>query len=633
MSRRPLLLVLLVAIVALGLGSLALFLTPSLTLGKGETAEPVADPASETTFLNLDFEVSPTGTLPKGWFCGGQGHEVRLDSEIAQSGDNSLRIRHLGQTLPGQSFGVATGTFPIADAVGHRVRYSGWIRTEEVADGWAGLWWRIDGPGGAQLGFDNMADRGPRGTTPWTSYAIELEVPEGAVNINFGALLPGTGTAWFDALQVELDGEPYRQVEPVPFEPSEAQLTWLRENAVPLATDDPGADLGDLESLKEIIGDARVVALGEGTHGTREFFRMKHRLVRFLAEKMGFTVFAIEASLPEARRVDDYVRTGEGDPRKALAGMYFWTWNTEEVLELIEWMRRSNQRGRRIEFWGFDLQFPDVAMDNVEGFVARADPGALGDVRDAYGEVRGAVAAVREHQRQAGRRGVGPVPTEHHERWRLEAQKVLERLESHRDDYLVREGVSAEETAWALRNARVVVQGVEAQMPGRTSRDASMAENVEWILDQHPPGTRIVLWAHNGHVSELDTGPYTPMGHYLAERYGEDMVSVGFAFHEGRYTAVGNRGLGTYGTTSSRPGTYEWVFHRTGAPRLLLDLRRAEEGSALSGWLHDELEMRSIGAMAVEDAFYPFDLTGAFDLLIDFDRTGPSKRLGAPASP
>jgi hypothetical protein len=72
--------------------------------------------------------------------------------------------------------------------------------------------------------------------------------------------------------------------------------------------------------------------MGEATHGSREFFQMKHRMLEFLAEKMGFTVFAIEANWPESLAVNDFVLNGEGDPAVALAGMYFWTWNTEEVL-------------------------------------------------------------------------------------------------------------------------------------------------------------------------------------------------------------------------------------------------------------------------------------------------------------
>jgi len=85
----------------------------------------------------------------------------------------------------------------------------------------------------------------------------------------------------------------------------------------------PADNLDDLEPLRSLVGDARIVSLGEATHGTREFFLMKHRILRFLVERMGFTAFAIEATWPEANRLDRYVRTGDGDPAVLLSGLYF----------------------------------------------------------------------------------------------------------------------------------------------------------------------------------------------------------------------------------------------------------------------------------------------------------------------
>jgi len=125
------------------------------------------------------------------------------------------------------SFAVATGTFPVKDAAGKTVHFSAWIKTENVRNGYAGLWWRVDGPGEGinrpQLAFDNSqfrfidgkpdanngTVRGATGTTPWTLYEFELPVGKTASNINFGVLFTGTGTAWVDAMKVELDGEPY----------------------------------------------------------------------------------------------------------------------------------------------------------------------------------------------------------------------------------------------------------------------------------------------------------------------------------------------------------------------------------------------------------------------------------------
>jgi hypothetical protein len=127
----------------------------------------------------------------------------------------------------GPAFGVATGTFPVKDAAGKTIHFSAWIKTENVLNGYAGLWWRVDGPGEGinrpVLAFDNSQARfidgkpdtgngtirGASGTTPWTLYQFELPVGQTASNINFGVLFTGTGTAWVDSMKVELDGVPY----------------------------------------------------------------------------------------------------------------------------------------------------------------------------------------------------------------------------------------------------------------------------------------------------------------------------------------------------------------------------------------------------------------------------------------
>jgi erythromycin esterase len=152
-------------------------------------------------------------------------------------------------------------------------------------------------------------------------------------------------------------------------------VSWVRANAIPLQTVEAGHGFADMEPLRKIVGDARIVALGEATHGSREFFQLKHRMLEFLASQMGFTIFAIEANMPEAYRLNDYVLTGKGDPAALLKGMYFWTWDTEEVLAMIHWMREFNASGKgRVMFTGFDMQTPTVAAQIVEDFVAKTEP-------------------------------------------------------------------------------------------------------------------------------------------------------------------------------------------------------------------------------------------------------------------
>lgn len=109
------------------------------------------------------------------------------------------------------------------------------------------------------------------------------------------------------AVPQEHGAKPFRSSAP------KEVIDWFRSTAIPLKTTSPDGNLEDMSPLRAVIGDARIVAMGEATHGTREFFRMKHRMLEFLAEKMGFTVFAIEANWPESLAVNDYVLNGKGD--------------------------------------------------------------------------------------------------------------------------------------------------------------------------------------------------------------------------------------------------------------------------------------------------------------------------------
>lgn len=180
--------------------------------------------------------------------------------------------------------------------------------------------------------------------------------------------------------------------------PTPEESAWVKSHAIPLTSVEAGHGFDDLRPLKQVIGDARIVALGEPTHGTREAFQFKHRMVEFLASEMGFTVFGIEASMPESCALNPWVlgQVGEGTDAEAaelIGGMYFWTWNTEEVLAMVKWMRAFNAReaaagaggsGKRIQFTGFDMQTPDVAMTIVKDFVEANAPESIAMVRECY---------------------------------------------------------------------------------------------------------------------------------------------------------------------------------------------------------------------------------------------------------
>jgi hypothetical protein len=326
----------------------------------------------------------------------------------------------------------------------------------------------VDGPDGGSLAFDNMQDRGPTGTTDWAAYAIELDVPAEAVNINFGVIMPGRGTAWFDGLTVEIDGAP-----------------WSHE----------------------------------------------HYELDFEGERIR-GVMPMNPAFP-ARLDRDVVRSGKQSLRLDSAPAP----PANAVL-------------------------PKAALDAC--------------------------------------------------------QEVLDHLEASRDRFW--EAAGPERTEWAIQNARVVVQCLQMRAGGGgLVRDRSMAENVSWILARDPEA-KIVLWAHNGHVARQ---PGT-LGHHLSQRYGDDYLVVGFATGEGAYFAVGDGGLGEHPLLPPPAGSVEQRLRAIGEPRLILDVRAAGADDPASAWLTGTMPFRSIGALAMDQQFFPANVQQLYDLVIYIDRTSAS---------
>jgi erythromycin esterase len=309
---------------------------------------------------------------------------------------------------------------------------------------------------------------------------------------------------------------------------SKETTEWLRSAAVPLRTTDPAEKLDDLEPLRSIVGDAKIVAVGEATHGTREFFRLKHRILEFLVEKMNFTVFAIEANWPESLAVNDYVLNGKGDPAQALAGLYFWTWNTEEVLDMIRWMRMYNEDAshpKKVKFFGFDMQIARVAVTNVEEYLRNVDPEEATVVAEAMAPLSDAA----KEQAYANQ------PAQFRDQTAAAIDATLNHFDERREQY----SRSSSSEAWILarHNLEIVKQAEKLRSAAGTGdfavRDRAMAENIKWILGHEPSGTKIMVWAHNGHIS---TGPIfgsPSMGMTLRGMYGSAMVVCGFFVQSG----------------------------------------------------------------------------------------------------
>jgi erythromycin esterase len=391
----------------------------------------------------------------------------------------------------------------------------------------------------------------------------------------------------------------YKQAASGP--PTPAALATLQRHLFPLTAVEAGHGSADLVKLDPLFEGARIVELGEATHGTREFFQLKHRLLEYLVEAHGFRIFAIEATQPEAFEINDYVLTGKGDPRKALAGLYFWTWDTEEVLAMIEWMRSWNAQAShtpKLKFYGVDMQHPVRAAQLVAAYLKTSAP----KLEPRFAPVLAALA--------------DPLFNPTVEWWGT-AQKTLAELAAELDS---KPGKGT--FARARQSLRVLEQNAVVSLETITGdgRDQAMAANALWVLDQEGPDSKMVLWAHNGHVSYEGHA----MGAALKRALGAKVKSFGFGFGAGGFQArefVGTSGLGglrNFEAPPAPPDTFDGACLALQQPLFVLDLNGLYADPAVAPF-EGQVRVRSYGAGSGEEAlsfFNPTVLEGSHDAWI-----------------
>lgn len=376
--------------------------------------------------------------------------------------------------------------------------------------------------------------------------------------------------------------------------------TWIRNHAVPLVTVQAGHGFKDMQPLRDIVGTTRIVGLGEATHGSREFFQLKHRMLEFLVSEMNFTTFAIEANQPEARILNAYVTRGEGDPAKGLAGLYFWTWDTEEVLEQIRWMRRWNENPshtHKLSFQGFDMQTPSSAVHNVILYLKKTSPEITENFIGELGNLE-SLTTIRE---------LSAAPRATREKIYAATLHWLSIFDSNRTAWIQASSpnefeMTRQDLKVVSQYAEMIVADLKSGAAGSTVRDRAMADNIKWILDREGPQGKVVVWAHNFHVSKFGYGGVLSMGNWLSNYFKNDYMAFGFSFYEGKFQAIApKQGLIVHEVPPAPEGTLDAALARTGYELLALDLRKCPTTGPVADWFNSYLSTRGIGAVYVAE--------------------------------
>lgn len=374
----------------------------------------------------------------------------------------------------------------------------------------------------------------------------------------------------------------------------------LKENIIPLNTVEAGSGFEDLMPLKDILKDKKIVAMGEATHGTSEFFKMKHRFFEFLVEEMGYRVFAMECDGGGGQVVNDYILNGEGSLEDALKATVFDVWKTEEVKDMIEWMKKYNDdpsHKEKIKFYGFDMQDINYTLPRLSCYLGKLDKGLQNEVEETLNTIyRNDIKALTDEQLDT---------------ILLNINKLKEKMEATKEKYL--NNNLSNEYELAIWNLNRVSQCVEyrikvskndnqmVQSPTASNlRDKYMANNVKWIQEYESRlgNDKVMLWAHNLHVSYMD-GNFKYMGKNLKEMYEDEYYSLGFEFSRGSFNAH-DIFTGTsikFDIDNNTPEYLAYKFDKTEIPISFLDFNSASKSKEISEMLSKNQTFNNIGAL------------------------------------
>ncbi len=402
--------------------------------------------------------------------------------------------------------------------------------------------------------------------------------------------------------------------------------------AHPLAAADTTAS--GLAPVVTAIRNARVIGLGEPTHGTAEVFRLKHRLIRQLVESGRVRHLVLEASVGEGADFDDFVAGRRDDLEAILRNVPLWMFQTSEFADLLRWLRAHNaQVAQPVRVYGMEAQYADRSVRHALEFVRSHDPALAAQWRGAFGEQRVAsdTASARDFAHL-----YGAIADSTYAAYQQLFLGLRSALDTRREEFVA--GTSPHAFAEARRHVAAIGQFtslalLENPMARAQLRDYVMAVNVAGIVANADPEDRVIVWAHNEHVWKREgNGGYDVLGRQLARWYGDGYYAIGFDFGSGAYRAPGaNTWIHEVG--APEPTSFTASLAKAGAPDLFLDIQGALSAAGAAGALRGPFTVRATagGQVPMQNGVRVFDqslsLADRFDGLFFVSRSTPTSMI------
>ncbi|MCD8413682.1 erythromycin esterase family protein [Tenacibaculum finnmarkense] len=530
-------------------------------------------------------------------FRNDKNYQINFDSLEFIDGNRSVSIKGLSQTT--STHAKISIYIPIKIKKKSKIELSVWVKTDSIHGENAGTILQLLGYGNNRSALPTVfkfSDGVLKGSRDWTKISLSTILKEDEPLIALNILMQGKGKAWFDNLELKINGEKINDI--LFFKDTEEEIQMkeaLKKYVHPL-------NIKNLKPISDFIStqknNIRIIGLGEATHGTKEVYEYKAEIIKSLIKNNGVRKIALEARYANVKNLNTYVLSGKGNLKKVISEIGFWLYNTVEFKDLLIWLKEYNKKTNdKVSIIGIDSQPRGISLKRLTKKLKE---------KAFYSKLLGKL--------------------------NNDSTKVAKKITI--SNALFQKLLKSNQSIDILMNARELSQSYFLEqyvgsLKYNRFRDSLMALNIKHLEKKLPSNEKIIYWAHDKHIQKKSGWA----GDFLNKKFKDSYVNVGFLLGKGKYNAINieSRKLNSDNYLTSVNCNSLENFMRTYNDRdLILNYNSASKNPYLKNNLFNKYVVkRSIGAGATNYQFSNLsnNKENSFDLLIYIENSNPSQFL------
>jgi erythromycin esterase len=403
---------------------------------------------------------------------------------------------------------------------------------------------------------------------------------------------------------------------------------WFKQNSYPIKYIEPGNGFADLQLLKQTLKNVNVIGLGEATHGTHEFFKIKQRIIEFLVTQMNFTAFVLESSYAACQPINDYILYGKGDRATVLTGQGYTPWDSEEFSDMVDWMRAYNKNvsdEKKIRFYGMDLWYNGLGRERVLAYLEKYAPEKIVSADSLF------LALSSEEAKWPSRLDQSKMQESY-----IPLQQLVSYFNTSKSRLIAASNSDEWDRTyhhlqvmeyWLLANLEDAPPSLHSK---KLARDDYMGQNMLYLIDKERPKTKFIIWAYNDHIAvDSSDGEESP-GYQMRKWFGDKYYALALACYEGTFQTrilLPDKYWGALKIDTIPPfeKSINWYLHSTNKKQLLIDFRASSSNSVVEKWLETSQKF-SYGVWLFRGAsatYGELNLKGKYDGVLFIEQSTP----------